>query len=281
MRTFITGCKGQLGAAFVERFSANGWDYAAADLDTLDITDGNAVMDAIMAYRPGLIINCAAYNLVDKAQTQAERAYAVNAEGVRNLAFAARKLESTFVHYGTDYIFDGAKGAPYVEADVPNPLSVYGLSKLKGEEYARQTPGSLILRLSWVFGRGEQNFVRKVLGWARQPGPLSVTADEVSVPTCTEDIVDATMAALSRGLSGTWHLTNTGYCSRLDWARLILKESGLDKEIVPARMADFNLPARRAEFSAMSNAALCGELGITIPSWQEATAKFIKENTGT
>lgn len=278
MRTFITGSKGQLGAAFVERFSANGWDYAAADLDTLDITDGNAVMDAIMAYRPGLIINCAAYNLVDKAETEPEKAYAVNAEGVRNLAFAARKLESTFVHYGTDYIFDGAKGAPYVEADVPNPLSVYGQSKLKGEDYARQAPGSLILRLSWVFGRGEQNFVHKLLGWAAKPGPLAITADEVSVPTYTGDIVDATMAALSRGLNGTWHLTNTGHCSRLDWARLILKERGLDKEIVPARMADFNLPARRAEFSAMSNAALCGELGITIPSWQEATAKFLREN---
>jgi dTDP-4-dehydrorhamnose reductase len=281
MRVFITGAKGQLGGAFVEKFRENGWDHTAADLDTLDLTDADAVMQTLMAYRPGLILNCAAYNLVDKAETESEAAYAVNAEAVRTLALAARKLESVLVHYGSDYIFDGAKGAPYTEADAPNPLSVYGQSKLKGEDYARQAPGSLVLRLSWVFGQGQQNFIRKLLGWAQQPGPLAVTADEVSAPTYTGDVVEVTMAALGRGLTGTWHLTNTGHCSRYEWAKLILKERGLDKEVTPARLADFNLPARRPAFSAMSNAALRGELGITIPSWQAATAKFIKENTGT
>ncbi|OGR43282.1 MAG: dTDP-4-dehydrorhamnose reductase [Elusimicrobia bacterium GWA2_61_42] len=277
MRVFITGSKGQLGAAFVRRFQANGWDYAAADLDTLDISDGNAVMAAIMPYRPALILNCAAYNLVDKAETDSAAAFAVNAEGPRLLALAARKLEATLVHYGTSYIFDGEKSSPYTETDKPSPLSNYGHSKLKGEEYALQAPGSLVLRLSWVFGQGAQNFIHKVKGWAANAGPLRVAADEVAGPTSTEDIVNVTLEALKRGLTGTWNLTNTGSCSRYDWAKLILKEYGLDKEVQPAKMSDFNLAARRPRFSAMSNEALCRELGITIPAWEEAVRAFIKE----
>lgn len=278
MRTFITGSKGQLGGAFARFFEENGWDYAAADVDTLDITDGDAVMAAIMQYRPGLILNCAAYNQVDKAEAETDKAFAVNAEGPRYLAMAARKLESTLVHFGTDYVFDGAKAEPYTEADAPNPLNAYGRSKLKGEQYALDVPGALVFRLSWVYGRGEQNFIHKLKGWAAKPGPLRISADEVSVPTYTGDIVDTVMAALGRGLSGRWHLTNTGRCSRYDWARLALKELGIAKEVQPAKMADFSLPARRPGFSAMSNKAICGELAIEIPSWEESTAKFIREN---
>lgn len=278
MRAFILGAKGQLGRAFVERFTRSGWEFAAADLDTLDISDVNAVMPALTAYRPGLIINCAAYNLVDKAEAEPAAAFAVNAEGPRHLALAARKLETKLLHFGTDYVFDGAKGAPYTESDAPAPLNVYGSSKLKGEDYALQAPDALVLRLSWVFGRGTQNFIHKLRGWAKNPGPLKVTSDEISVPTSTADVVDASLAALGRGLSGRWHLTNTGSCSRLEWAKFILKESGADKEIVPAKMADFNLPARRPACSAMSNRALCGELELALPTWQEATARFIKEN---
>jgi len=277
MRVYIIGSKGQLGGAFVDRFKASGWDYVAADLDTLDITDANAVMDALMAYRPALILNCAAYNLVDKAETEKEKAFAVNAEAVRTLALAARKLEATLVHYSTDYVFDGTKGAPYTEADKPNPLNVYGQSKLKGEEYARQADGSLVLRLSWVFGKGQQNFIHKLLGWAKNPGPLKIAADEVSAPSYAEDVVTATLEALKAGLSGTWHLANTGSCSRYDWAKLVLKECGIEKEILPARMADFNLAAKRPGYSAMSNEALTRELGITIPTWEEAVKRFIRE----
>jgi len=278
MRVFITGSKGQLGAAFVRHFEANGWDYAAADVDTLDITDGNAVMAALMPYRPGLILNCAAYNLVDKAETEAAKAFAVNAEGPRNLAMAARKLESTLVHFGTDYVFDGAKGAPYTEKDKPNPINNYGLSKLKGEGYVLEAPGSLVLRLSWVYGQGEQNFMHKLKGWAARPGALRISIDEVSVPTYVGDIVTAAMEALKGGLMGTWHLTNSGSCSRCDWAKLALKELGIDKEVLPARMAEFSLPARRPGYSVMSNAALSTELAMKIPAWEDSVINFLRGN---
>ncbi len=278
MRALITGSKGQLGAAFERLFSESGWDYAAADVDTLDITDINAVMDAVMPYKPGLILNCSAYNLVDKAETEPEKAFAVNAEGVRNLALAARRLESTFVHFGSDYVFDGAKKAPYVEGDAVNPLNKYGESKLKGEEYALAVPGALVFRLSWVYGSGQQNFMHKLQGWAKNPGPLRISDDEVSVPTYTGDIVNAVMEALKAGLFGRWHLTSSGTASRYDWAEAALKAFGIQKEMQRARMADFSLPARRPGYSAMSNAKLCGELAMQIPHWRDSVEKFIREN---
>lgn len=278
MRALIIGSKGQLGAAFERLFSENGWDYAAADVDTLDITDINAVMGAVMPYKPGLIVNCSAYNLVDKAEAEPEKAFAVNAEGVRNLALATRRLESTFVHFGSDYVFDGAKKAPYTETDAPNPLNKYGESKLKGEDYALAVPGALVFRLSWVYGRGTQNFMHKLRGWAAGPGPLRISDDEVSVPTYTGDIVAAVMEALKVGLSGRWHLTNSGTASRYDWAEAALKALGIQKEMRRAKMADFALPARRPGYSAMSNAKLCGELAIKIPHWRDSVEKFIREN---
>lgn len=278
MRVFITGSKGQLGTAFVKYFEANGYDYLAVDVDTLNIADPDATTDAVMAYRPGLVINCVAYNQVDLAEADDRTAIAVNGVGARNLAQAVRRLEASMVHYGTDYVFDGKKNAPYTEKDEPNPLNNYGRSKLLGEKYVLENvPTGLVLRLSWVYGEGQQNFMHKLKGWAQKPGPLRVAADEISVPTYTGDVVNATMAALERGLSGTWHIPNTGHCSRLDWAKLALKEFGIDKEIEPARMADFNLPARRPGFSAMSNEGLTKELGISIPAWQESVQKFIRE----
>lgn len=235
-------------------------------------------MSAIMNYRPGLILNCAAYNQVDKAESEPAKAFAVNAEGPRYIAMAARKLESTLVHFSTDYVFDGAKTSPYTEADPANPLSVYGQSKLKGEGYVLDVPCALVFRLSWVYGRGDQNFMHKLKGWADKPGPLRISSDEISVPTYTGDIVDAVMAALGRGLFGRWHLANSGQCSRYDWAKLALKEMGIAKEMLPAKMADFNLPARRPGFSAMANKALVNELAIEIPPWEDSAAKFIREN---
>lgn len=278
MRAVIIGAAGQLGTEFIRLFERNGWDHAGVDLAGLDITDVDAVRAVLLPYKPGLIINCAAYNLVDKAESDPKPAWDVNAEGVRNLAFAARQLESKLVHFGTDYVFDGAKRAPYVEDDAPNPLSEYGRSKLKGEEYALDCPGSLVLRLSWLYGRGTQNFMHKLLGWAEKPGPLRIADDEVSVPMFAGDIVTMVMAALREGITGRWHLSGGEPCSRYDWAKAALKAYGVEKEIVPAKMADFKLPARRPGYSAMSNAALCGQLGIESPHWRESMEKFIRES---
>jgi dTDP-4-dehydrorhamnose reductase len=276
MKIFITGSKGQLAESFLRRFERDGIEYRAHDIDTIDIADAQSVNTAVEAFKPSVIINCAAYNLVDKAETDTDTAIRANATGPQNLAAAAKKAGAFMVHFGTDYIFDGEKaGVPYVEADKPNPLNVYGKSKLQGEDFVRASGApSLVLRLSWVFGHGRQNFIFKLREWAAKQPELRITADEVSVPTYTEDIVVATMAALKKGTQGTWHLTNAGFCSRYVWATTALEAMGIQKKVIPVSMNEFKTAAKRPGFSAMSNAALCSELGIEIEHWSEATKKF-------
>jgi len=275
MRAFIFGSKGQLGKAFAHRFEREGWEFLGADIDELDITNPAAVTEIMMVYRPGLVINCSAYNLVDKAETDSKTAMDVNAYAVRSIALEVKKLETTLVHFGTDYVFDGTKKTPYTEKDQTNPLNVYGKSKLKVEEFALEPMGSSVFRLSWVYGEGRQNFIYKLKQWCEKDGPLHIADDEVSVPTYTEDVVDAVMTAMNRGLFGLWHLPGSGYCSRLEWAKEILRLCGIEKEIIPAKTADFKLPAKRPGFSAMSNLALSKELGINILDWHDSLSKFI------
>ena len=276
MKIFITGSKGQLAQSFLRRFTREGIEFSAHDIDTLDIADGEALTLAVDAFKPSVIINCAAYNLVDKAETELAVATRANALGPENLARAAKKNGAFLVHFGTDYVFDGEKaGVPYVEADKPNPLNNYGRTKLQGEDFVRAggVP-SLILRLSWVFGPGRQNFIFKLREFAAKQAVLRITADEVSVPTYTEDVVAVTMRALEKGAQGTWHLTNSGFCSRYVWATTALGALGIKKEIVPVSMNEFKLAAKRPGFSAMSNAALCSALDMEIEHWSEATKKF-------
>jgi dTDP-4-dehydrorhamnose reductase len=270
-----TGAAGQLAAAFARRFEQSGADFS---YPRLDITDFDAVMEAVSAYRPDVILNCAAYNLVDKAETDHVQAFKINAFGPALLSHAAKKYNSTLVHYGSDYIFDGLKKSPYVESDPANPLSQYGKSKLAGEQLAAEGGArTLILRLSWVFGPGQQNFIHKLKEWARDGRVLKMADDDISVPTYTEDAVDVTLKAVESGLSGVYHLTSSGVASRYEWAEFVLKELGLKNKLERARRDDFNLPAKRPGFSAMSNRKIAAELNLNIPEWRDAVRSFLKK----
>jgi len=159
----------------------------------------------------------------------------------------------TMVHYSTDYVFDGTKLRPYTEEDIPHPLNNYGKSKLLGEELIKQTiqDNFLIFRVSWVYGKGKQNFIYKLLQWAREKEVLQVAFNEVSVPTYTGFIVKKTLKALEKALRGLYHLVPRGYASRYEWAKLTLKLLGINKVLIPAQKEIFNLPVRRPDFSAM------------------------------
>jgi dTDP-4-dehydrorhamnose reductase len=279
MKYLVTGRNGQLAAAFIRRFESRSLDFTAPDESLLDITDADKT-DACVAFaRPDIILNCAAYNLVDKAEQEPDRAFSVNEAGPRNLAVAARKHHAMLVHYSSDYVFDGRKETGlYGEGDAPHPLNQYGMSKLAGESAVRQVlDRSLILRLSWVFGTGKQNFIHKFLERARNSAHLQATCDEFSVPTYTETVVDVTLKALEHGATGLYHLTNSGFCSRYEWAKAILKEMGIRTFIRPVSMSSFNLPAQRPGFSAMSNGAIADRMGMDIPSWEEAVAAFLRK----
>ncbi|MFA5162028.1 MAG: dTDP-4-dehydrorhamnose reductase [Elusimicrobiales bacterium] len=277
MRVFLTGSKGQLGAAFLARLERTGADCAAYDIDTLDIADAAKTAEAVSAFKPSLIINCAAYTVVDKAETAPQDAFRANVLGPQNLAAAAKSCGATIVHFGTDYVFDGAKAAPYIETDPANPLNNYGRGKLLGEEAVRESGARhLILRLSWVFGRGSQNFMFKLRQWAEKQSELKISDDEISVPTYTEDIAEITLKAVDSGIFGLRHLASGGFCSRYEWAEKALAAMNMKRTLIPAKTADFNLPAKRPLFSAMSNAAISRELGIEIQHWSLAVEKFTR-----
>src|SRR3990172_761275 len=279
MKYLITGRNGQLARAFIRRFEKESANFTALNESQCDITNGNAVLDIVGSLRPDVIINCAAYNLVDKAEQEHETAFAVNAAGPRHLAYAAKKYRVFLVHFGTDYVFDGLKqNGLYTEDDAVNPLNAYGKSKLGGEKMVQESLDSyLIFRLSWVFGEGTQNFIHKLLEWSKQTEYLKITCDEFSVPTYTNTVVDVTLKALEENLTGLYHLTNRDFCSRYEWAKFVLSALGIQKFIRPVSVDTFNLPAKRPGFSAMSNGKISDLLSLQIQSWEEAVRSFLSE----
>ena len=279
MKYLITGRNGQLASAFIERFEKLSIDFTAPDESQLDITDQLAVANVVSAYKPDIIINCAAYNLVDRAELDTDTAFTVNASGPKYLAQAAARHKVVLVHFGSDYVFDGVKeNGLYTEADPVNPLNEYGKSKLLGEQLVSQEcTKHLILRLSWVFGAGTQNFIHKLFEWTKNNEYLKIACDEVSVPTSAKTVVEVTLKALDQGVTGLYHLPNTGYCSRYEWARFVLKNMGIAKFVRPVSMDAFNLPARRPKFSAMDNNRLSLVLNTAIPPWEDAVTLFLHE----
>jgi dTDP-4-dehydrorhamnose reductase len=279
VKYLITGKNGQLAKEFIRRLEKERVDVAAPDESDLDITEAGSVAEAVRAYRPGVIINCAAYNAVDKAEQEPAAAFHVNAEGPRILARVADDAGAMFVHFSSDYVFDGLKeNGLYTEEDAADPLNAYGKSKLAGERAVfDEHDRPLVFRLSWVFGPGRQNFIYKLNEWAKINEYLKISCDEFSVPTSTQNVVEVTLRALRTGLKGCFHLTNSGYCSRYEWAKFVMQSLGYRKFIRPLPMDAFNLPAKRPKFSAMSNGRIGAALGITIPGWEEAVAAFLRE----
>jgi dTDP-4-dehydrorhamnose reductase len=279
MKYLITGKNGQLARAFIKRFEERSIDFRAPDESHLDITDQKMVADLIATMKPDVIINCAAYNLVDKAEQFKDTAFSVNATGPKNLAQAAASQKAMLVHFGSDYVFDGRKESGlYIESDPVNPLNEYGKSKLAGElAVMEELDRCLVLRLSWVFGAGKQNFIHKLVEWSKSSEYLKIACDEFSVPTYTGMVVQITLKAIEQGVTGRYHLTNSGFCSRYEWAKLILHTIGVNKFIRPVTMETFNLPAQRPRFSAMSNSRLADHLNVDIPSWEESVRSFLRE----
>lgn len=276
MKVLITGAKGQLGTAFQREFEKRAISFAGTDVDTCDIANPQSVSALLEQHRPSVLINCAAFNQVEAAEENSQTAYAVNAQAVTILGLACKERGIKLVHYGSDYVFDGHKYDLYVEGDTPRPLNIYGASKLEGESQALAIcSDALVLRTSWVFGDGQQNFLYKLGQWAQKNRVLRISADEVSVPTSTVDLVDMTLKALERGLSGLYHAVNSGYASRYELAKFYLKASGMDALVVPVAMAQFPSKVSRPLFSAMSNQKLSSALEASVPQWQEGVERFI------
>jgi len=279
MKYLIIGKNGQLGKEFVKILTKENQDFTAVGHEELEISNLSQVLEIFENIKPDIVINCSAYNLVDKAEQDYPTAYKTNSIGVRNLAFASKKINSFLIHYSTDYVFDGKKEGLYTEEDKPNPLNEYGKSKYLGEIFLKEeNENSLIFRVSWVFGEGTQNFIYKLLQWAKNNDYLKVAYDEISVPTYTGNIVNVTLKSIEKGLKGLFHLTNSGYASRYEWAKAILKYKKVEKFIYPVSSDIFDLPAKRPKFSAMDNTKIKKELNLGIPDWEEDLKLFLAKN---
>ena len=278
MKVLVTGSQGQLGQDIVNQCQVRGVDCVAASSKTLDITDQKSVSVIVKTHSPDIIFNCAAYNAVDQAEAEWQKAFSVNGLGVKHLSLAAKENGSVLVHYSTDYVFDGNSKRPYTIVDTPHPVSRYGESKLLGENIVRDLCYDyFLIRTSWVFGRGNNNFVRKVLDWSREKTEMEVVDDQVSSPTYTVDLANATFDLVSTRSFGLYHITNAGSCSRYDWARYILEKSGWTGNLVKVKSSAFKTPARRPAYSVLDNFGTDETLGYTLPSWQDATSRYLKE----
>jgi len=282
MKILITGAGGQLGQDFQKLFEKEGIEYIPTDFKEeytkLDITNLREVIKFAKETKPDVIINCAAYNAVDKAEVEWKIAYNINGLAVRNLAIAASYINAFLVHYSTDYVFDGKKGISYTIFDTPNPLSKYGESKYLGEKLLSTFYDNFaLIRTSWVFGKGNVNFAKKVIEWFKNNKSLSFVVDEVSAPTYTVDLANATWGIIRQKARGLYHISNGGECSRYEYGKYILEKIGYDGEIRKAYQKDFNLPAKRPKYSKLDNFGLFETTNFKMPEWKDAVDRFLKE----
>ena len=272
----ILGADGQLGKAFKRYFAVHDISFSAPPEKDCDITDASILEKIVRKVSPAVIINCAAYNAVDDAEDKKEFAYRVNCTAVEMITEICNHHQIKLVHYSTDYVFDGTKGNLYIEEDKTAPLNVYGQSKLAGERMVVEKANDFIVfRTSWVFGEGMQNFIYKLCQWAEKNKVLKISCDEVSVPTFVDDIVSVTLQAINKNVDGLFHLTNTGYASRYEWAKHVIKVLNMDRTIIPVPMNTFPCKARRPLFVPMSNENLSKKLEMDIPHWKDSVKRYL------
>ena len=278
------GTKGQLGWELLRTCAPLG-EVIALDYPTVDLSDSAGLRELVRSTNPDIIINAAAYTNVDKAESEPELARAINATGPGILAEEAKKINAVLLHYSTDYVFDGTKGSPYTEADTPNPLSVYGQTKLEGEQAVMASGCSfLVLRSSWIYSR-RSGFVAKVLEWARTQETIRIVDDQISSPTPARLMAEITASLISKieanpddwmlERKGIYHCACTGYCSRYEWAREVLRLSSNmhtkpGQQLLPALTSDFSTPAVRPLKSRLDSKMFEATFGMKIPHWLKA-----------
>jgi dTDP-4-dehydrorhamnose reductase len=275
-KILIAGSAGQLGKAFKSELAQRNIIFFAPDEKDCNITQSDSIEKIIDSFEPSIVINCAAYNAVDDAESNQEIADLVNHKADKNMADSCKKRNCRIVHYGTDYVFNGKKEDLYKETDEPDPLNVYGKSKAAGELAVLDSGcKSLVLRTSWVYGDGTQNFIYKLLGWSEKNRILKISSDEASVPTSVKEMVKATLTLLEKNESGLFHLTNSNYCSRYEWCRFVIEVLGKNNIVIPVPMSYFKTAAKRASFTAMSNEKIQSVLGYDIPDWRTSVKEYL------
>ena len=253
MKILITGSNGMLGHDLIEVLK-DSHELVLTTSKTLDITDRQKTVEFIRKNRPDIVINSAAYTDVDGCETNQDLAYAVNGEGVRNLALGCSEVDCPLVHVSTDYVFDGTAREPIAENGEIGPISVYGKSKLKGEEAIEEILDKyFIVRTAWLYGINGKNFPKTMLELSENHSEITVVYDEVGTPTYTPDLAYGISQLIETDLYGIYHLTNSGNCSWCEFARYIFEIAERDVEVIPVTASEFSRPAPRPSYSVLKN----------------------------
>lgn len=273
----VTGANGQLGQELV-RMETDAIRIVGYGRDRLDITNLDQCREVIADIRPDAIIHAAAYTAVDKAESEPDEAYRINALGTRNLAIAAREQAAKLCYISTDYVFDGTGTAPYNEYDNTNPQSVYGKSKRAGEILLQSLADRyFIVRTSWVYGKYGNNFVKTMLKLASERDSVTVVADQIGSPTYTYDLAQFLIELVQTEKYGVYHASNTGSCSWYEFAKAIFEESGIPIRTEPCTTEQFPRPAPRPAYSVMDHSAIRQNGFKDLRPWREALRAFLKE----
>lgn len=277
-KILVTGANGQLGKE-VALWETDG-KYAIIGLgrDELDVTSLDQCRNVIDRVKPAVIIHSAAYTAVDQAETDRDGAYRVNAAGTRNIAIAARETGAKLIYVSTDYVFDGQGEEPYQEYDLPNPRTVYGKSKLAGEQLVQSLHERwFIVRTSWVYGKHGANFVKTMLKLGAEKGRLSVVSDQFGSPTYTKDLAAFLLKLAATEAYGIYHASNSGNCSWHEFAQAIFEEENMKVQVDPCSTEEFPRKAPRPKYSVMDHGAIRVNGFTDMPGWRPALNRFLQE----
>jgi dTDP-4-dehydrorhamnose reductase len=282
LRILLVGCGGQVGSALAQALAPLG-ELHAYDRQGLDLADARSIGCAMVASRPDIIVNAAAYTAVDSAEREPDAAFAVNRDATAELARQAKAVDALLIHFSTDYVYDGEKRTPYVESDAPAPLSVYGRSKLEGDRaIAASGCRHFIFRTSWVYGPSGRNFLRAILAAAQARPELRVVNDQHGAPTSSGAIAAAVAQVIAspgvaREPSGVYHLSAAGATTWHGFAAEILRARGLTTPLVAIRSDEYPVAARRPKYSVLDNARLGAAFGVALPDWHQGLAAVLRE----
>ena len=282
MRVLVTGAKGQLGTDVMAELKSNNIEAVGIDREELDIVDAKACEEffdkANAEKRIDAVIHCAAYTAVDRAEDEQELSYNINALGTKNIATACKKFDMKLMYISTDYVFNGQGERPWEPDDERQPLNVYGKTKYEGELFVEEiTKKYFIVRIAWVFGIAGNNFIKTMLKLAKERDSLTVVDDQIGSPTYTADLSKLLVSMIQTDNYGRYHATNEGYCSWYEFAKEIFKVAGVTINVAPVDSSAYPAKAKRPANSRMEKKKL-DEMGFKrLPSWQDATRRYIEE----
>lgn len=278
MKFLVTGVNGQLGFDVVNELRRRDYnDIYSPTRNELDITDKEKTLEALLTYKPDVVIHCAAYTAVDKAEEEREVCYDINVNGTKYLVEGAKEVGAKFIYISTDYVFDGTKDGVYTEDDVTCPVNYYGETKLLGEELVKEYDKGIVVRISWVFGINGANFIKTMLRLAETKSEVSVVSDQVGSPTYTKDLARALVDMSLSDKSGVYHATNMEYCSWYEFAKYIFEVNNIDIKVNQVMTKDYKTVAIRPLNSKLSKDKLINDGFDALPNWKDAVKRYSRE----